>query len=102
MNGKEAVEACRFVLERGQKYDLICMDIMMPEMDGREAVRRVRAMEQAQGISSTYGAKIIMTTAVQDIKEVIRCFQELCDSYLMKPVDLDQLLSQMKAYELIT
>jgi two-component system chemotaxis response regulator CheY len=102
VNGKEAVEACRFVLEHGQKYDLICMDIMMPEMDGREAVRQVRAMEQAQGISSTYGAKIIMTTAVQDIKEVIRCFQELCDSYLMKPVDLDQLLSQMKAYELIT
>jgi two-component system chemotaxis response regulator CheY len=102
VNGKEAVEACRLVLESGQKYDLICMDIMMPEMDGREAVRQVRAMEQAQGISSTYGAKIIMTTAVQDIKEVIRCFQELCDSYLMKPVDLDQLLSQMKAYELIT
>jgi two-component system, chemotaxis family, chemotaxis protein CheY len=101
VNGKEAVEACRFVLQRGQKYDLICMDIMMPEMDGREAVRQVRAMEEAQGISSTCGAKIIMTTAVHDIKEVVRCFQELCDSYLMKPIDLDQLLGQMRSYKLI-
>src|SRR5277367_4581089 len=39
VNGKEAVEARRASLERGQRYDLICMDIMMPEMDGREAVR---------------------------------------------------------------
>jgi two-component system chemotaxis response regulator CheY len=101
VNGREAVEAFRAVLERGQRYDLICMDIMMPEMDGREAVRQVRALEQAIGISSTYGAKIIMTTAVNDIKDVIRCFRELCDSYLIKPIDLTQLLSQLKSYQLV-
>ncbi len=101
VNGREAVEAFRSVLERGQRYDLICMDIMMPEMDGREAVRQVRALEEAQGISSTYGAKIIMTTAVTDIKEVIQCFRVLCDSYLMKPIDLTQLLSQLKSYKLV-
>ena len=67
--------AFRAALERGQPYDLICMDIMMPEMDGREAVRQVRAIEAAHGILSTSGAKIIMTTTVDDIKEVIRCFQ---------------------------
>jgi two-component system chemotaxis response regulator CheY len=77
------------------------MDIMMPEMDGREAVRRVRGMEEAKGILSNNGAKIIMTTAVTDMKEVIRCFRELCDSYLMKPIDLAQLLSQMKSYRLV-
>jgi two-component system chemotaxis response regulator CheY len=100
-NGREAVEAFRSLLERGQRYDLICMDIMMPEMDGREGVRQVRALEEAQGISSTHGAKIIMTTAVTDIKEVIRCFRELCDSYLIKPIDLADLLSQMKSYKLV-
>ena len=101
VNGREAVEAFRSALERGQRYDLICMDIMMPEMDGREAVRQVRAMEEAHGILSTYGAKIIMTTAVDDIKEVIRCFQELCDAYLVKPIDLAKLLSHMKSYQLV-
>jgi two-component system chemotaxis response regulator CheY len=101
VNGREAVEAFRLALERGQAYDLICMDIMMPEMDGREAVHHIRALEEAQGISSTYGAKIIMTTAVGDIREVIRCFRELCDSYLVKPIDLTQLLSQLKSYNLV-
>jgi two-component system chemotaxis response regulator CheY len=101
VNGKEAVEAVRLALEQGQKYDLICMDIMMPEMDGREAVRQVRVLEESRGILSSSGAKIIMTTAVEDIKEVIQCFQELCDAYLMKPIDLGQLLSLMKCYQLV-
>jgi two-component system chemotaxis response regulator CheY len=101
VNGREAVEAFRAAFERGQPYHLICMDIMMPEMDGREAVRQVRAMEEAAGILSTDGSKIIMTTAVDDIKEVIRCFRELCDSYLLKPIDLAQLLSLMQSHQLV-
>jgi two-component system chemotaxis response regulator CheY len=101
VNGREAVEAFRSAFERGQRYDLICMDIMMPEMDGREAVRQMRALEEAHGILSSHGAKIIMTTTVDDIKEVILCFKELCDAYLMKPIDLAKLLDQMKSYHLV-
>jgi two-component system chemotaxis response regulator CheY len=101
VNGREAVEAVRSALEREEHYALICMDIMMPEMDGREAVRLVRGMEEAKGIHSTAGAKIIMTTAVDDVKEVARCFRDLCDGYLVKPIDLAQLLSQMRSYQLV-
>ena len=101
INGKEAVEAFRFSMKQKQPYDLICMDIMMPEMDGREAVKRIRAIEETSGILSTAGVKIIMTTTVEDVKEVIQCFQELCDAYLMKPIDLAELVEQMKRYQLI-
>ena len=101
VNGREAVDAFRAALDSGQSYDLVCMDIMMPEMDGREAVRQIRAMEEARGVLSTSGAKIIMTTAVDDIKEVIRCFQELCDAYLVKPVDLTKLLGYLKSFQLL-
>jgi two-component system chemotaxis response regulator CheY len=101
VNGREAVAAFHSAMERGKRYDLICMDVMMPEMDGREAVGRIRGMEEEHGILSTHGAKIIMTTAVDDVKEVMRCFRELCDSYLTKPVDLALLLGRMRAYHLI-
>ncbi len=101
VNGREAVEAVGSAYERGQRYDLICMDIMMPEMDGREAVRQIRALEETRGVSSNRGAKILMTTAVTDIGEVMRCFGELCDAYLTKPIDLNQLLNLMTTYELI-
>jgi len=70
-------------------------------MDGREAVRQIRAMEVARGILSTDGAKIFMTTTVSDIKEVILCFKELCDAYLLKPIDLALLLSEMKVLRLL-
>jgi len=101
VDGEEAVTAYRAALEAGQGYDLICMDIMMPRMDGREAVRQIRTMEQVRGIVSSAGVKIIMTTAVNDLKEVSRCFQELCDAYLVKPIDLGLLRKQMEGYHLL-
>jgi two-component system chemotaxis response regulator CheY len=101
VNGQEAVDAFRAALGASQPYDLICMDIMMPEMDGREAVRQIRALEEEQGTLSTFGTKIFMTTTVQEVKEVFLCFKELCDAYLMKPIDLGQLKAQMRASQLI-
>jgi two-component system, chemotaxis family, chemotaxis protein CheY len=77
------------------------MDILMPEMDGPEAVRRIRALELARGILPKSGAKVIMVTAVEDMKDVIRSFQEFCDAYLVKPVDVGKLLDHLKGFGLI-
>jgi two-component system chemotaxis response regulator CheY len=101
VNGWEAVEAFRTALEGGQPYELICMDIMMPEMDGREAVKQIRALEEARGIRSTSATRIIMTTAVNDVEEVMRCFSELCDAYLVKPIELPELLKRVRSYQLV-
>jgi len=101
VNGREAVEAARQALEGGRGYDLICLDILMPEMTGREALREVRMLEQAKGIPSSKGAKIVMTTSVKEMREVFRCYADLCDSYLIKPVDLGQLLALMKTFQLV-
>jgi two-component system, chemotaxis family, chemotaxis protein CheY len=101
VNGREAVDAFQAAILHGHTYDLICMDILMPEMDGREAVRHIRGLEETRGISSDDGAKIIMTTTVDDIREVFQCFRELCDAYLLKPIDLGSLLSQMRTYHLV-
>ena len=101
VNGREAVEAFRISSEHGSPYDLICMDIMMPEMDGKAAVKYVRAMEEDRGVHSTHGVKIIMTTAVTDIKEVIQSFRELCDAYLFKPIDTAKLLGELKTFHLV-
>ena len=101
VNGREAVEAFRMTSECGPGYDLVCMDILMPEMDGPEAVRQIRKLEQARAILPTSGAKVIMVTAVEDMKDVIRSFQEFCDAYLVKPVDVGKLLGHLKAFGLI-
>ena len=101
VNGKEAVAAFRAAQESGQLYDLICMDIMMPEMDGQTAVREIRALEEATGTLSTRGARIIMTTALDDVKNVVQSFKSLCDAYLFKPIDTGKLLGHIKDLHLV-
>jgi two-component system chemotaxis response regulator CheY len=101
VNGKEAVEAFRIAMGCGEPYDLICMDIMMPEMDGHEAVREIRALEEAGGTLSTHGVKIIMTTALDDVKNVVQSFKSLCDAYLFKPIDTGKLLGHIEEFHLI-
>ncbi len=102
INGKEAVEAFHISKQNGRSYDLICMDIMMPEKDGKAALAEIRALEEAAGTLSSSGAKIIMITALDDVKNVVDSFQALCDAYVFKPVDTAQLLGHLKALALIS
>ncbi|HEX7501078.1 MAG TPA: response regulator, partial [Polyangia bacterium] len=48
VNGKEAVEAFRQAQEADEPYALVCLDIMMPELDGQEALQAMRAQEDAR------------------------------------------------------
>jgi two-component system chemotaxis response regulator CheY len=64
-------------------------------------VKQVRALEESRGTLSSCGARIIMTTAVSDFREVARCFEELCDAYLVKPIDLSKLLKHLRSYQLV-
>jgi two-component system chemotaxis response regulator CheY len=101
INGKEAVEAYRLARQAGKEYDLICMDIMMPEMSGQEALQQIRALEEGKGTLSTSGVKIIMVTALDDMKNVFVSFKSLCDAYVFKPVDTAQLVEKLKALNLV-
>jgi two-component system chemotaxis response regulator CheY len=101
VNGKEAIAAFRAGQQSGNHYDLICMDIMMPEMDGKTAVKEIRAIEEAGGTLSSDGVKIIMTTALDDVKNVMQSFKELCDAYVIKPIDTRKLLGYIEELQLV-
>ncbi len=101
INGLEAVEAYKKSLTENQPYDLICMDIIMPEMSGQEALKIIRDIEKSNGILSSDGVKIIMVTAVEDVKNIFTAFNELCDTYLVKPIDKKRLEDQLRNMKLI-
>ncbi len=89
-DGVDAVSAGRGALDRGEPYDLICMDILMPAMSGIEALQQIRAAEEEMGRERT--SKVIMITGSGDTGYVSQAFGQFCDAYIVKPIDIEALL----------
>jgi two-component system chemotaxis response regulator CheY len=100
-NGAEGVEAFKNALEAGTPYDLVCLDIMMPEMDGHQALKTIRQIEQEHGIFEPDGVSVIMTTAKDRSRDMIEAFDEGCASYIVKPFEQEKLVVEMQKLELI-
>jgi two-component system chemotaxis response regulator CheY len=102
VDGEEAIQAFRLAWEDNEPYDLICMDIMMPRMDGQEALKEIRAFEKEMNVRGVNEVKVIMTSALGDPKTVVESFYKSgATSYLVKPLTEDNLLSEMKSFGLI-
>lgn len=101
-NGPEALAAYRLRLEQANPYTLVCLDIMMPEMTGHEVLQKLRRLETEHGKDGHDGAKVIMTTALNDKEHILAAFREQCDAYLIKPVSLEQTVGALKQLNLLT
>jgi len=92
VDGQEAIEAVRLAWEENDPYQLILLDIMMPNVDGQTALKEIRLIEKQIGVSDTDAAKVIMTTALEDPRNVVEAYyQGGADSYLVKPIDRNKL-----------
>jgi two-component system chemotaxis response regulator CheY len=100
-NGAEGVEAFKNALDAGAPYDLVCLDIMMPEMDGHQVLRTIRQIEQGHGIFDPGGVSVIMTTAKDRSRDMIEAFDEGCASYIVKHVEQEKLCAEMRKLDLI-
>ena len=101
VDGKEAVEAYKMAVECGEPYDLICLDIMMPEMDGHQALKTIRKIEEENGVSEDDRIKIVMTTALSETRHVTKAFENGCTAYAGKPINQDKLEAMLKKFKLI-
>jgi PAS domain S-box-containing protein len=86
--GTQAVEAWRAAHAAGAPYDLVLMDVHMPEMDGLEATRRIRAAELAAGGART---PIVALTANAFSDDRDACIAAGMDGFLTKPLDRERL-----------
>jgi two-component system, chemotaxis family, chemotaxis protein CheY len=100
-NGEEGIQSFQLSWQTGQPYDLICLDIMMPGLDGHAVLKEIRAIEKQRGVFGRKGVKIIMTTALDDSNNVMKSFKSQCDSYIVKPVDKQKLLKEINALGLL-
>lgn len=94
-NGEEALHAVQDAMQKGEPYDLICLDILMPNIDGHETLRTIREFEKSTFNVSGKTAKIIMITALNDIETIKTSFKHMCDGYLTKPLNKKELMRQL-------
>lgn len=102
VDGEEAIEAVKTALAENYPYDLICLDIMMPKIDGNVALVKIREMERQKGIPGSKEVKVIMTTALGDPKNVMQAlYKGGATVYLVKPIDKQPLLEELRKMGLI-
>ena len=90
VDGLEAVEAFALAFEDGEPYDLVCLDIMMPVMDGYQALKEIRDVEKKMNIAEEKAVKVIMTTALNDERNVKMAFELGCSVYSGKPINQER------------
>lgn len=102
VNGWEALEAFTCALTGSHPYDLICLDLMMPDLNGYEALSKIRMHEAKTGIGDDDRVKVIVTTSHAEREHVVAAAQRQCNAYLVKPIDKERLLKQLQTLGLVS
>ena len=101
VDGMEALDLFMDAVKKEDPYRLICLDIMMPKVDGLKVLRVIRAMEKQHDVPQEKRARILMTTALADLDYVDQAFKLGADGYAAKPIDTDKITEVIRNMGLI-
>ena len=102
VDGEEAIQAFQLAWDERAPYRLICMDIMMPHVDGQEALKQIREIEREMGVKGADEARVIMISALDDPKTVVDAFYRGgATAYIVKPIQKKKLIEEIRSFGLI-
>lgn len=96
VDGMDAIDLYMDAIKDKEPFDLLCLDIMMPKVDGLKVLKVIRQLETQNKQAADSRLKIIMMTALADIGYVDEAFRLGCDAYASKPVDTEKVEEAMK------
>jgi two-component system chemotaxis response regulator CheY len=94
--GIAAIDLMRKALSSGRFYQLVCLDIMLPGMDGQDVLKQIRFLEEQKGIMGLDGVKIVMITALGDSRNIMEAFRSQCEGYIVKPIRKDKVIATLR------
>lgn len=94
-DGKGAIESVKKALESWNLYQLITLDISLPDIRGTEVLSLIRKLEDARGLDAEEKAKILIVTAHSDVDTVKSCIGK-CDGYVIKPFNKEGMTEKIK------
>ncbi len=101
-DGKEGYELFQRAFETGKPYQLVTLDIQMPDMDGHETLSAIRLLERQRGIEGLDGVKIIMITSQHQSSHIFSAFRGGCEAYVVKTNLGEKLPEEMANLGLLT
>ncbi len=99
--GEEALSLFEKAMHSEEPFDLVCLDIWMPIMDGHAILAKIRELEDIENTPRQNLTKVIMITGLADDDNMARSFKNHCDGYIVKPIDPERLVQQLTALKLI-
>jgi len=91
-------QAVKKFTEDPDKYDLIFMDVQMPEMDGYEATRRIREFEKSNSENLSKQIPIIAMTANVFQEDIERCEEAGMDDHIGKPIEINEVIEKLNSF----
>lgn len=99
-NGEEAIDFFEQALDSGKPYDLVCLDIVMPGMNGLETLSAIRKIDQDEGRKRTVVFMISASRSTEDVSTAF--FEGDCDDYIAKPFNRNDLCKLLHEYDLVS
>ncbi|MBP3505097.1 MAG: response regulator [Lachnospiraceae bacterium] len=100
-DGELAINMYKEAVKSGKPFDLICMDILMPKLDGYETLEQIRKFEEEQGFTRQQEVKVIMTSGMDTSTNAMKAFELGCVAYTSKPIDIVQFDNLLQELHLI-
>jgi two-component system chemotaxis response regulator CheY len=97
VDGIETIDTFLMALEDGEPYELLCLDIMMPKIDGIKVLKTIREIEKKQGIKKEQSVKVMMVTALSDHETIKKSYQAGCEAYIAKPISMEKLANALNS-----
>ncbi|MCF7810317.1 response regulator [bacterium] len=101
-DGIEAIVSYRMAICQNKPYDIICLDLNLPDVDGMTVLKKIRWYEKNNDVNESERTKIIVTTSTSEIEIVKKAAVLGCDGYLLKPVDRLKLIEHLRSFGLLT
>ncbi len=100
-NGHEALDFFKRAIEMGNPFDIVLLDIAMPEISGLEVLVQIRQIEDENIVPEKKQAKVLMVTSHSQKDLVIASKNSGCDGYIIKPFKSEVILKKLKELKLI-
>ena len=101
-NGYEAIDAFMQARSDNVPYDLICLDIIMPELDGLQVLKQIRLIESREAENSHDTVKVLMVSSISDFEHITMSFDPRFEAYMIKPFVRAQLFEHLAALSVIS